>query len=401
MRVLLSFENFTGFGGTETYTITVAVELERLGHDVAIYSPNHGAVADYARENGLAVLIRAQLPAACDLVIASDTATCHDLVGRYGDAVVVFVAHSADYMLQAPPQLRDRCQAIVVLNDRVGRAVEARAWTAPVVRLRQPIELLRYCELGPGQSPARTVLVSSNYVAGPRAQVIEDACRARGLRVNWIGATSNPTATPEFDIAGAEIVIGLGRSVLEAMAAGRAAYVYGVVGGDGWVTPDSYPAMEADGFAGTSSPEVLIDAERLTDDLAQWEERMGESNRDLISAHHSAREHAIALVDLARDLTRSPPAQPSLSDELAHLIRLQSRSDSRAVATLAEAARLRSALAAAEAEAAGLRAESGALRTRLVHAEATLDLLRHTRRYRLASAVAAPLDWLRHATLGG
>ncbi len=49
MRVLLSFENFTGFGGTETYTLTVAMELDRLGHDVAVYSPNHGAMAEFAR----------------------------------------------------------------------------------------------------------------------------------------------------------------------------------------------------------------------------------------------------------------------------------------------------------------------------------------------------------------
>ena len=39
MRILLSFENF---GGTETYTATVANELGRLGHHVMVYSPNRG-----------------------------------------------------------------------------------------------------------------------------------------------------------------------------------------------------------------------------------------------------------------------------------------------------------------------------------------------------------------------
>jgi hypothetical protein len=32
LRVLLSFENFAAFGGTESYTLTVATELERLGN---------------------------------------------------------------------------------------------------------------------------------------------------------------------------------------------------------------------------------------------------------------------------------------------------------------------------------------------------------------------------------
>lgn len=412
MRIVLSYENLDGFGGTETYTVAVARELGRLGHDAAIYSSNRGAVADFARELGIQVVDSAQLPRSCDLVIASDGATCHELVGRCLDAPVVFVVHSADHMLQAPPGLKDRCQAVVVLNDRVRRAVEARAWHAPVVRLRQPIDLFKYHALGPSRRTARTALVSTNYVAGPRAQLIEEACRTNGLQLTWIGATTNATATPESAIAGAELVIGLGRTVLEAMAAGRAAYVFGVVGGDGWVTLERYPAMEADGFAGTAFGDVVIDADRLAADLGCWDEKMGELNRDLASAHHSAREHAISLVDLARNLTRSPVVDVSLSEELAHLIRLQWHSEGRAVASQIEAARLRASLAELELEVMTLRrdsadadrlrltlteleAEAANLRAQLAATEAQLMGLRRTRRYRFASRLAAPLDRLR------
>jgi hypothetical protein len=388
MRVLLGSENFAGFAGTETYTVTVATELGRLGHDPAIYSPNRGAMAEFARQEGVPVLNGEQLPRSCDLVIASDAATCHELAGRYRDAVVACVVHSADHMLQAPTQLEDRCQAIVVLNERVRQAVQARAWHAPIVRLRQPIDLLRYCYLGPGRSVARTALVTTNYVSGPRAELIEQGCRASGLSVTWIGTTSQPTATPEFAIADADLVIGLGRGVLEAMAAGRAAYVYGIVGGDGWVTPERYPAMEADGFAGTACRDVVIDAERLAHDLSSWNQEMGEINRDLASAHYSAREHAVALVDLAREVDRSQPVDLSLSQELAHLVRLQWRSEGRAEASLAETVRLRSRILELEQEAATHR-------TDLADADAKLARFRLTRRYRLAGRIAAPLDWLR------
>jgi hypothetical protein len=390
MRVLLSFENFARFGGTETYVLTVAAELDRLGHEAAIYSPNHGAMAELAREQGIPVLSRRALPGSCDLVIACDAATCHELAGRYPGAPTVFAVHSADHMVQAPPQLSDRCHGVVVFNDRVRRAVQARAWHARVVRLRQPIDLLRYCYLGPNQPTARTALVSSNYVGGPRAKLIEDACRASGLSVTWIGATTQTTATPEFAIAGADLVIGLGRSVLEGMAAGRAAYVYGIVGGDGWITPESYPAMEADGFAGTSRRERVIDAETMARDLGTWTEQMGEVNRDLASAHHSARDHAIALVELSRQLDNAPPPELSLGDELAHLVRLQFRSETQSATSMVEAARLRSLVAELEREADTLKA-------RAAEAEAALERLKRTRRYRLACRIAAPLDSLRDA----
>jgi hypothetical protein len=402
MRVLLSFETFAGFGGTESYTLTVATELDRLGHDVSIYSPNHGAIAEFARQQGVHVVGSTELPAACDLVIFSDTATCHELADRWPTAVRVFVAHSADYMLQAPPQIHGRCHVIVVLNDRVRRAVESRAWHAPIVRLRQPIDLLRFCYLSPRRSSVRTALVVSNYLEGPRAQAIDRACAVNGIEVNWIGAKSHPTPTPELAIARAELVIGLGRGVLEAMAAGRAAYVYGAVGGDGWVTPERYPAMEADGFAGTAETELVIDGRHLADDLGRWDSRMGEINRDLASSHHSAREHAVELISLARSLDSPVPTEPSHAEELARMVRLQWQSDFRATASLTEAERLGSLLAERESELATLSAQLAETARRLTRTEGDvqaareqLDALRSTRRYQLACRIARPVDRVR------
>lgn len=399
MRILLSFENLVAFGGTETYTLTVAMELDRLGHDVTIYSPQHGAMAEFARNQGVRVIGRPELPGSCDVVISSDAATCHELTGRYRDAVRIFVAHSTDNALQAPPQLHDRCQTIVVLNDRVRRAVEARAWHAPLVRLRQPIDLYRFHDYGPGRSTARTALVLSNNLNGQRATLIEDACRANGLNLTWVGAITHQIPSPELAIARADLVIGLGRSVLEAMSTGRAAYVYGVIGGDGWVTPERYSAMEADGFAGTATSDLPINADRLADDLGHWNEQMGTANRDLACAHHSAREHAVELVNLARNLHAFSSVEPSVSEELSHLIRLQWQEEGRLVASLAESNGLRGLLAEREVEAAALRAQlaealasTASLEGAVRAANAQLEAIRSTRRYRLACRLAWPLD---------
>ncbi len=388
MRVLLSLESLAGFGGTETYSLTTAIELERLGHDVSLYSPDRGEMATFARDNGVRVLALEELPRSCELLVCSDAATCHELAGRYRDSVTLFVAHSADHMLQAPPQLGDRCQAVVVLNERVRRAVDARAWHAPVVRLRQPIDLLRYWKLGSARAPSRTALLLANHLSASRVRMIEAACQANGIELRWVGASTAPTPTPEFAIADAALVIGLGRSVLETMATGRAAFVYGVRGGDGWVTPERYPAMEADGFTGTSSPELIIDADRLTDELAAWRENMGDVNRDLASAHHSAHEHAVELVKLARNLDHLPAGEPALSDELAHLIRLQRQSELEAFVSSAEAERLRSLLDEADARATHFQSEARAAREQL-------EAFRRTRRYRLATLIGSPLDRMR------
>jgi hypothetical protein len=122
MRVVISHEAFDAFAGTETYMFTVAQELAALGHDVLIYGQRTGPMADFAPRHGLRATATAEdLPASCDAVLAQDAASAVELAGRYPAAVRVLVAHSDFFALQAPPQPEGVCQAIVVLNDRVGR----------------------------------------------------------------------------------------------------------------------------------------------------------------------------------------------------------------------------------------------------------------------------------------
>ncbi|HVO53138.1 MAG TPA: hypothetical protein VMT37_01865 [Solirubrobacterales bacterium] len=146
MRIVVSHEQLIGFGGTETYVFTVAESLQRLGHEVVVHTLLEGPAAEHARERGIRVESRsAQLPDECDAVLAQDAVTAYALAERYPEAVRVFVAHSVAYPLQSPPQAENACDAVVVMNDRVGRRTEGLARQLPVVRLRQPIDLQRFC----------------------------------------------------------------------------------------------------------------------------------------------------------------------------------------------------------------------------------------------------------------
>ncbi|MEO6858317.1 MAG: hypothetical protein ABI323_06995 [Solirubrobacteraceae bacterium] len=398
MRVLLSHENFDGFGGTETYVLTMAQEFQRLGHEVAIFSPNRGAMSEHARTIGTPVLAASELPAECDLVVNSDAATASDLAAVYPSSVRAFVVHSTDFALQAPPQLDGIVHAVVVLNDRVGRMVKARAWHAPLHRLHQPITLSRFRDLGPPRTKARVALISSNYVAGVRAEMIEHACRGAGLEVRWLG-TSNPSPFPEAAIADADVVIGLGRSVLEGLAAGRAGFVYGTLGADGWITPERYAAMESDGFAGMSRPEVIFDEDALTAELSGWRSDLGELGRDLVSAHHGAREHAVAILSLADEYVGSPAPEPTMLAEIGRLIRLEWARHGEVINSQRYTAQLRAALEERDDRLAALGADVWTLHKQLHAVNVRYEGLKTTRRYRLAAELARPLDRAR-ALLG-
>ena len=123
----------------------------------------------------------------------------------------------------------------------------------------------------------------------------------------------------------------------------------------------------------------------MTAELGDWTEMMGDCNRDLAAAHHSAREHAVTLLGFVRELSAATPAPVTTGDEFARLIRLHWRMERRAVENEREVARLR-------AELADRDRRVGALHDQLVARQAEYDLLRGTRRYRLAVRLAAPLD---------
>lgn len=373
MRIVIGLQDFSSFAGTETYTRTVASELMRLGHEVIIHAPLTGEIAELTRKQGIAVVeSKADLPTSCDAVLSQDAASAFALAGRFPDARRLMVVHSDYFLQQSPPQLSGVNDALIVLNDRVGSFVESLASPgggAPILRMTQPVDLKRFGVRGQRDGGTPRALVLGNYLSPSTAAVLAEICGEAGLEALIHGAGSNPLTAPEEAMADADVVIGLGRCIVEAMAGGRAAYVYGITGLDGWVTTESYEALEADGFGATASPSVL-DRNALVADLARMSPEMGPLNRKIASTRHDAGAHAVKLVEYLRGIPDESRPALTNAEELARLVGAESLSWSRYSESLQEIRRLRHELGAAEA-------------------------LLASRRYRIGSRLASPLDALR------
>lgn len=378
MRILIANARFF-LGGSETYALTVGEQLERLGHTVELFA---GEASEEGRElaaaRGLELKTGSPVELAArddfDALIAQDAASAYAAASRR-EVPLVFVVHGlASY--EHPPQGLDPGPAVVALSDRIADRAAAFASRPEVVRLRQPIDIWRFKPSGPARKRARRVLAFSNYLEPERLAMLESACEELGLELTSMGATSTTSVTPQQRIANADIVVGYGRSVLEGMVMGRAAYVWDRAGGDGWVTPESYPALEANGFAGAASDKI-VGAERLREDFAAYTPELGALGYDLVRKHHSAAHHAEQLVAL---LERSaPPAREPIGATIGLLVRSEARAEDDRIKvgwqlreTAAEAEALR-------AETEQLRAEAAALKARLAEVEAAGELERQRR----------------------
>jgi hypothetical protein len=387
MRVLIALTQF-GLGGSETYSVTVAEQLERLGHPTRIFA---GRATAEGRELAASRGLRLETgdPAALgemedvEAAIVQDSASAYALARRE-DLPQVFACHGVATFEHPPQGLRPR-PPVVVLNDRIRARIAALAAAPEIVRLRQPIDIERFRPRGASRPRARRVLVFSNYLKADRLAIVEAACEELGLELVRLGVGAEPSVSPQEAIAGADIVVGYGRSVLEAMAMGRAAYVWERGGGDGWVTPENYEALEADGFSGVATGDV-VDTGRIRADFAAYSPELGTLGFDLVRKHHAATKHTEALVRLLEGA--AAPASDGMLEEMALLVRAEARAANRAAGfefQLGERAR----------EAEELRVALEAERETRRDAEGKLETVFGSQSWRLTSPLRRATDWLR------
>jgi len=391
MRLIVAYERLVARGGTETYTLTVADHLQRLGHDVTLYAHEVAALGAEAEELGLRVVAGPlPPPGGCDAIVTQDRVLAYELAHSHPRVPQAFVSHSElDYQL--PPVLEGVVGAVVVPHDRLRRRVEAMPLDVPVVRLRQPVDLQRFA---PRRSPSprpRRALLAGNYLRGPRRDLLVEALEAEGIEWTAIGRHGEGERDRLQDaMDAADLVAGKARVIVEAMACGRPAYVYDWNGCDGWVTPERYPVLEADNFGGQAEA-TGAGLERVRADLASYDPAMGLANRDLAVANHSAMQHAERLAGALAALAPRPAAPAGPLREMARLARANRRLELGDAGRVTELQRLHARIAALEREVEDVEEQRDDAR----ELWRAVEGFRASRRYRLAQAIAAPADLFR------
>jgi hypothetical protein len=345
MEILLGTQGLTD---SRPYVTVVAEHLERLGHEVTVFS----AEAADRHEEGIRVVLAGRgLPLAPDVIYAQDAVAALLLADLYPLTPQVFALHDDRAGLSLPPQLPAVISWVVVFDDRGRHVAHAASLPYSTVRLRRPVDTDRLSVHEPIRDRPRVAHLRLDHLSDYRRGIVERACADAGLETE-----GDP-----------DLAIGQGLHILEAMATGLAAYVYGEDGGDGWVSPERYELLEADGFSGRAEP-AANDFERLRRDLDAYDQAMGAANRELALAH-DAKAHAQQLVELFDSLApRRHPVDAPLR-ELARLVRLEAATARRADAAEADANRTRAEAQRLERELAEARERIEALNQRVSELE--------------------------------
>lgn len=300
MKILLTNHDLDRREGSHSYLETIATELRRLEHEVVLFAPRLGEVAAAFRERGFPVHERAaELPTDVDVVHGQHVRAVGAVRERLPHVPLVFVSHSWFVPWEHPLAAFDAA-AFVAFNDLTAARLRAHAATEgrPVIRLTQPVTLsfADGARFAPFARPRRAVAVSRRL--GSVADRLAEEFARRGVVFTRAGGPDSESADVRAAMLASDIVIGMGRSALEAMAAGRPTLVLDQAVVGGWVTEESYPRLEADGFTGAASG-TDVPLGRLLDGYSP---DLGVAARRLAVRHHDAGRHAVRLVEIYRSV---------------------------------------------------------------------------------------------------
>lgn len=307
MKILVTNYDLNYYAGTETFIYALAVELRRIGHEVICFSPRLGGVAQRLASAGIAVTgDLSAAPDDIDVIHAHHRYESLLARARYPDRPMIFVCHGVlPWQEQPVPTALDVTRYVAVSEETRDHLIRRHGVAErDVVIVRNGIDLDRFQSRTPVGARPRRALVLSNYMPAEQRAKIRRVCRGLGITLREAGARDALWAV-EDEINDADLVFGLGRSALEAMACRRLVVVYDYNGGDGLVTPERFELLRRRNFSGRTHARHFTETE-LAAEIAAYDPAIADGVHAFVERDHDIRGMAQQLVGLYEEARRQP-----------------------------------------------------------------------------------------------
>ncbi len=302
----------TWFSGSDTYLYTLAKELIRRGHEVDVYTDNAGLAARHFIDNGVNVIteedlyqnklepynVSFALKESYDVIHAHHNQTIKNVDQMLPDVPKVFVCHGVLPGAEKPPK-GVYIDKYVSVSDETKEMLEEDFNKTNVSVIRNFVDTDRFKKRKVKKRKKLKILVLSNYYFGEwDASEIWEATKDLDAELNVVGGNGTMAWDVEPYIQEADIVIGLGRGILEAMACEKPVIVGDYNGYDGAITTEfEYKTIRKSNFSGRS--DIIIDVpdaayikteiERI---MSVGIDNIGKQNREFVLKYHDVKKAA-------------------------------------------------------------------------------------------------------------
>ncbi len=179
--------------------------------------------------------------------------------------------------------------------------------------VRNFFDLEKYKNIKPvSEGKPKQFLINTNYSDknDPVVAVVRETAKHFGAKVAAVGANFAQSFDLTRAIEDSDVVFGMGRSVLEGVAAGRLGIVHGRWGTGGAINLDNIDDLRKFNFSGRNSNGGIATKEELIEMIDKNYNSTGSLGRAYVAENHNATLAAEAYIRLARDLTGQNIVRP-------------------------------------------------------------------------------------------
>jgi len=259
MKILLTNHHLKDVGGSETWTRTMAHELSK-NHKVTIYTKYQGYFSDLLKKLGFNI-VDSLKGLEFDLVIANHTTTLQDVYKHIEFTPIIFTSHSFFIDIERP--LLGANRYVAVTEECADRRF------TPVI-IRNGINLEKFSYVKPSKKLEKIL-----YLTHPwnklGIELVEEACKDYNLTT-----ITSPIIDMEVLIQDADLVITMGRGILESLACGKNVisgdhreWMEGFVGA-GMITKDNFNKLKTHALSGRNWPKTFT-VETLRTELDKYD----------------------------------------------------------------------------------------------------------------------------------
>lgn len=333
MRILIGNATLSLLAGSETFILTLATELKRLGHEVTAYSTDLGLIAAKLEAIGVRCVnelvgdnstqarpfspILEEAEGQFDVAICSHYEITRTIRKKFANLPIIAICHG---ILHSNPQTGEiwpehpvtdmRVEQYIAVSEEVQRLLKT-SYGIDSMIIRNFFDLEKFKPEGNLPEKPRSILVSSNYwgVDSDINKIIKEVADHYGARFMGIGANFVTTSETDEVMKEADIVFGMGRSVLEGFCAGKIAVVHGRWGTGGVITPESYETLKLTNFSGRPFEEgamnELLPAEEIIKQIdAAWNQKTIDDNQEIAKLKNNVQVSVQAFLGAAERLIK-------------------------------------------------------------------------------------------------
>ena len=225
MRILFTQRELRHHCGTELFTIEVAKELRRRGHEVVVFCPRIGDLAQILLNSGVPVKSKlAEIPWEPEVIHGQHHLQAIAAITYFWRTPAIFYCHGSPWVEMPPDHPRITKYVVMCKWMELRMSSEFGIPEAKVCTIPNFVNTDRFSRVRKPQSrPTRALLFGNTFLPPKILAKLESSCCHAGISLEKMGAgygTSQPR--PEMFLPDFDLVFGTGKCAFEAIACGCA-----------------------------------------------------------------------------------------------------------------------------------------------------------------------------------